>query len=231
LKKEFFKLLNIPIEEIEKQIGKFIKSFFSNVIYWLNRAFDDTAPLFSDEVSTRNLYLLIKTSIDIYESNCDDYGLNPLEIDSEDLNTLKEKLDTDFFISGNTLSKPLDKYDTQEIDEVIKRFSTGEYMTWKNKRISIGNDPFPMLVNYKASPVDDDNFVNYQDINKAVGLSEKNYLYIFKQLYMQVDVLYKRCKALLQDEESYEEDIETLVAENEELKKQIESMKKNSSIK
>jgi hypothetical protein len=229
INEEIPKLLDLSIVDIKKELRELIENFYLQIIDWLNRAFSDARKLFSDEISTRNFFLIIKTSVGIYEGHCDYYGLNHLTISDSDMAALKEKLDADCYLSADTLSKPLDEYNTGEIDEVLKRFSTEEYMTWKNKNIYLGDEPFPMVVNYLESVGNDDNFVSYQDINKAVGLSEKNYLYIIKQLYNQVDLLYKKCRYSLENGEELQEEIDSLTTENEELKKQIESMKKKIS--
>lgn len=225
LTNQFYKLLNMPIDKIENNLKKIIKTIFSTIVEWFNRAFDDTADLFSDEISTRNLYLLVQTSINLYEGNCEYFGLNHLTISSAELKEFEEKLNTDYFIKEKTILKPLNEYKDFELDDVIAHFSSEEYMTWKNKHIYIGNDPFPMLVNFKESLFSDDNFVNYQDINKATGLTEEKYLYIIKQIYYQFDVLYKRCKVLLKDYEDIQNENDKLFSENEQLKQEITTLK------
>lgn len=217
----FHKLQHSSTEEIQIKLKKIINSMYNSVINWLNRAFSDTAELFSDEISTINLYLLIKTSIDIYNGNYEYFGLNPLGISSDELLSLKEKLNTDYFIKAKTELKPLNEYTKYEIDTVISHFSTEEYMTWKNKATYIGDDCFPMVINCLTSRTAEDNFISYEDVNTATGLSEKEYLYLIKQIYTQVDVLYKKCQSLLQDSSSYEDEIEEYISENESLKKEV----------
>lgn len=215
----FYKLSNLSVEEIENDLKKYIKRVFSSIIEWINRAFNDTSELFSDEISTRNLYLIIETSIKIYEGHCDYFGLNHLKISDEKLQELKEKFNTDYFIKAKTIVKPLDEYDKIEINDVIKHFSSEEYMTWKNKQVYIGNDPFPMVVNYITSISSEDNFISYEDVNTATGLTEAEYLYLIKQIYVQFDILYNKYKVLLTDYEDLQDENEDLFNENKELKK------------
>jgi hypothetical protein len=214
----------MPIENIENDIKKVIKSFFSDIIEWINRAFNDLVHLFSDEISTKNLYRLIETVKMIYDKNFEYYGLNPLKITPYDLSILKTKLDTDCFLSGNTLTKPLNEYDNSEIDEVIKHYSAEEYMMWKNKTVYLGNNPYPLVVNYYNTDDCLDNFISYQDINKAKGLTEQNYLYIIKQLYTQFDILYQKCKYLMTEIEDKEESLQDIITKYDILRKHEKDM-------
>lgn len=229
LTKNFYKLLDCSIDTIQLSLKDKINSVINNVVQWYNRAFDDTAELFSDEISTRNLYLLIESSINVYNCNYEYFGLNPLPITTEELQQLKEKLDTDYFIKGKTVVKQLNEYTDNELDEVIKHFSTEEYMTWKNKHTYIGDAPSPMVINFLESPLSDDHFVNYEDINTATGLSETEYLYIIKQLYDQFDVVFKKCKWLFKELESSEDENESLSEENTKLMNELNKLKSNHS--
>lgn len=224
----FNNLQDTHIADIQSHLNKHIKNMFNSVIYWFNRAFNDTADLFSDEISTINLYLLIETSINVYNENHLYFGLNPLDISSEDLVALKNKLNTDYFIRSKTFVKPLNEYSDFEIDDVISNFSTEEYMTWKNKHTYIGNDVSPLVVNYKTSITSDDNFIYYEDLNNAKGLSEDEYLYIIKQLYDQADVLFKKCKYLLNENKDIQEENDVLFSENQTLKKLQTDSKKET---
>ena len=226
---EFYELLDMPIEQIENNLKKRIKYIFSYIVEWINRAFNDTSELFSDEISTRNLFILIQTSINIYEGNCDYFGLNHLNITDSDIHKLKEKLDTDCFFKEKTIDKPINEYSRTELDEVIKHFSSEEYMTWENKHVYTGDDPFPMLVNFVDYDSGENNFVSFQDINKATGLSENKYLYIIKQIYDQFDVMYKRCKDLLRDNSDIQEENDELFSEIEQLREELDRIKKSNS--
>ena len=229
LTNHFYELLDMSIDKIENNLQELIRYTLFDVIEWITRALTDTAKLFSDELSVRNLYLLIKTSIKIYEDYYEYYGLTPLKIQSTELQELKEKLNTDYFIREKTIRKSLDEYSSLELDNVITHFSSEEYMTWKNKHVYVGDDPFPMLVNFVDSSTFKNNFVSYEDITKATGLSEEKYLYIIKQIYDQFDVLYKRCKTSLQDYEDLEIQNAALFRENEQLKKDIMKLKENTN--
>ena len=225
----FYELLNTPITDIQAHLKKHIKYIFYSVIDWFNRAFNDTAELFSDELSTINLYLLIETSLNIYNGNYEYFGLNPLNISSTDLAILKEKLNTDFFIKGKTIVKPLNEYSSSEIDDVITNFTTEEYMLWKNKHTYIGNAVLPMIVNYKDSNSFIDNYVYYDDLNNVTELTRADYLYIIKQIYTQVDILFKRCKTLLEENKDLEDENDDLFSENQKITNELNNLKEQDS--
>ena len=217
----FFELLNLPLEDIQKDLQSYIRYMFSNVINWFNRAFSDTAELFSDEISTINLFLLIDTSINLYNGHFEYFGLNILPISEREVIQLKEKLNDDYFLKPRTVIKPINEYTFNEFDEVALHFSTEEYMMWKNKRTYIGEDKFPMLIKFQESLSDSGTFKEYADVNTATGLEEQEYLYMMKQLYTQIDILFNKYKILLSNYKEYQEDNELLSAENEELKKRL----------
>ena len=219
--------LQNPIQEIEKKIKTEIHNVLIEIVRWINRAFDDTADLFSDEVSTKNLYCLLETAYTIFNAHCDYFGLNPLTATDTDLKTLKNKLNTDCFIKPRTVLKPLDDYTESEFKEVVKNFSSEEYMQWKNKRIYIGDDPFPMTVGFidskkeRHTPL---HYITYPDLNKATGLSEKEYLYIIKQVYLQFDIFYKDCQSLRDDLEFYKDENDQYYDEIQELNERINEL-------
>lgn len=216
-----------PTDQIKANLNKNIKYIYSGVIDWLNRAFNDIEHLFSDEISLINYYLLIETCVQICNSNCDYFGLNSPKISQAELAQLKGKLNENFILKEKTLVKPLDDYSNYELDEVVKHFSTEEYMLWKNKRVYIGDDPFPMLLNYKTkSDMHTDHYIKYDDVNKLFGLSESDYLYLIKQIYYQLDIIYNNYKVSLKNCDDYQEEIEELFTENERLKKEIASLRK-----
>lgn len=218
IKLYFYKFLDYTIDDLQKKLKIETNHVLSNIVAWFNRAFNDSSELFSDEVSTRNLFFLMETSIKLYEGNCDYFGLNHLNIKESEIQELKTKLDTDYFLKPRTVIKSLNEYTDSEYNDVVKNFTTEDFMTWKNKQTYIGDDVFPMVINYLSSPSDDDYYEYYPDLNKATGLSEDKYLYIMKQLYVQFDILYKRYKSLLSDYESLEDENENLYSENTELK-------------
>ena len=221
---------NDSVEQIKASLNKNIKYIYSSVIDWLNRAFNDIDHLFSDEVSLINYYLLIETCVQICKSNCDYFGLNAPKISQEELTQLKNKLSEHFLLKEKTVIKPLDDYSNYELDEVVKHFSTEEYMLWKNKRVYIGDDPFPMLVNYKTkSDMHTDHYIKYDDVNTLSGLSEADYLYLIKQIYYQLDIIYKNYQVSLKNCDDYEDSIDELITENERLKKQLSQLQKKFS--
>lgn len=221
---------NDSVEQIKASLNKNIKYIYSFVIDWLNRSFNDIDHLFSDEVSLINYYLLIETCVQICKSNCDYFGLNAPKISQEELTQLKNKLSENFLLKEKTEVRPLDDYSDYELDEVVKHFSSEEYMLWKNKRVYIGNDPFPMLVNHKTLlDMHTDHYIKYDDVNTLSGLSEEDYLYLIKQIYYQFDIMYKNYQVSLKNCNDYEDNIEELFEENEKLKKQLAQLQKKFS--
>ena len=221
--------LELPIEEIERSIKSEIRDMLKNVVYWINRAFSDTEEMFSDEVSTKNLYCLFETAYNIYDVHHVYYGLNPILISIADLKKLKEKLNTDCFEKPRTALKPINDYSLSEFNEVVKNFSSEEYMQWKNKQIYLGDDPFPMVIAYKTlSDRQPSRYVDYPDLNKAAGLSEQDYLYIIKQIYTQFDIFYKYYKTQMEDNESLDLQNEKCYEEIEQLKATIASLTKEA---
>lgn len=209
IKNLFEKYTNTDINIIEKNIKVEIHNVTDNIVNWINRAFIDASNLFSDEISTRNLFFMLQTSILIYEEHCDYYALNHLSIEYSDIETLRRKLDTDCFVRPKSTIKPLNEYSLEQFDDVVRHFSAEEFMTWKNKPIYIGYEPFPLTINYIHHPADADNFIQYDDINKATGLSEEMYLYIIKQLYRQADFLYEKYQRLFKEYDRLKDESES----------------------
>lgn len=221
---------NNSIEQLKANLNKNIKYIYSAVISWLIRAFNDIENLFSDEISLVNYYLLIETCVQIGSSNCEYFGLNPPQISQEELAQIKNKLNENYLLKEKSQIKPLDEYSAYELDEVVKHFTSEEYMLWKNKRVYIGDDPFPMLVNFKTkSDMHTDHFIKYDDVNVLSGLSESEYLYLIKQIYYQFDIIYNNYQVSLKDCDNYENDIDELFKENERLKKQLAQLRKKFS--
>lgn len=217
----FNKLYSQNINDIKATLKTTMDSINSGIVYWINRAFYDTADLFSDEISIRNLYTLIETCITIYENQCEYYGLNHLNITNKQLEKLKLKLDTSYILQEQTKVKPINEYTdyTLDFNEVVKNFTTEQFMCWKNKHTYIGDDPFPMVVKYIKSLGDNaPTYKSYKDICQAKGLSEEEYLYIIKQIYNQVDVFYKNYKGLLIDYQHLENENEELYEQNKKYK-------------
>ena len=216
--KHFYKILNCDLSNLQKILESEMRHILSDIVQWFNRAFNDASGLFSDEISARNLFFIMDTSIKLYNGNCDYYGLNPLDIPESDVLLLKKNLDIDFFLKAKTIIKPLNEYTSLEYDDVVKNFSTEEFMTWKNKHTYIGDDPFPMIVNFLSSSSDNNHFEYYEDLNHATGLSEDKYLYIIKQVYTQFDDIYKRYKTLLHSYDDLEAENDELYLQNKQLK-------------
>ena len=225
----FYKIYNSDIEKIQKDLAREIKYIMNYIVDSFLHAFNDIDSLFSDEVSTRNLYYLLNTCINTYDCSYEEYGLNPLNISDEELSVLKQKLDTDYFLKPKTKAKSLNDYSYNEFDDVVLHFSTEEFMTWKNKPLYLGDDPFPMLINYTTAFSNKENFVNYPDLNNATGLTEQQYLYIIKQVYTQVDALYKKYKSSLRAYDEAMEEIEDCNEKIEQLKTELEKFKKSTT--
>lgn len=221
---------NNSVDQIKANLNKNIKYIYTAVIDWLNRAFNDIDSLFSDEISLINYFLLIETCVQICNSNCEYFGLNSPQISQEELIQLKNKLNENFLLKEKTVIRPLDDYSDYELDEVVKHFTTEEYMLWKNKHVYIGDDPFPILVNYKTkSDMHTDHYIKYDDVNTLSGLSEADYLYLIKQIYYQFDIMYKNYQVSLKNCDDYEDSIDELITENERLKKQLAQLQKKVS--
>lgn len=180
---------------IKATLKNIIHSWITHVVYWITRCFPETSSLFNDEVSMTNLFLIIETSYKILNDWHKYYGLNVPEISTEELKSLKNKLNDATIIIPRTKIKALNEYKTYEIDEVILHYSPEDYLKWKNHGLYLGDDKFPLLVNYKKDIYDhDDHLIMYDDITTATGLSEEQYLYIIKQLCYHFDSVYKACK-------------------------------------
>lgn len=199
----FHQLQNMSISEIQNNLQAIMKQVKNTIVDWLSIDCHEIYGMLSDEISTINLYFTIETSIKIYNEKHEYYGLNPLNISFKELETLKDKLDINYLFKEGTIIKPLNDYTNSEIDDVILHFSTEQYMTWKHKGTYLGNDDFPMVVNYKTS-LSTDNFVNYENLNSLMGLSEEDYKFIIKQLYYHVDILFKKCKFLLESNNEHQ---------------------------
>ena len=223
----FNQLYSKNIDDIKAELKTTTDSINSSIIYWINRAFYDAVELFSDEVSIRNLYTLMETCITIYENHCDYYGLNHLNITNEQLENLKLKLDDSYFVQEKTRVKPINEYTNYflDFDEVVKNFSTEQFMCWKYKRTYIGNDPFPMVINFIKSGHDTPTYKYYKDICNAKGLSEDEYLYIIKQIYIQVDDLYKKYKTSLITNQHLENKNDELYEKNKKYEEELSKYK------
>ena len=222
------KLIDLPIEDIKADLKKTIKYWHSFVIYWINRAISDVATLFNDEVSLKNLYLIIKTSYDILAEYNEDYGIDIPYITSAELSYLQEKLNDDHIIVPRTIIKPLNEYPYSNIEQVILHYEPEDYLMWVNHRVYIGDDPFPMKVKYVSSPSDEGYTENYSDITTATGLSEEQYLYIIKQLCIHFDTVYKQCRYYITEYKNSEEEsteyfnkYKDLEEENKKLKEEL----------
>lgn len=231
------KLKSSSTEEIKDNLKKYVKYWLSNIVYWIDRAVPNISKLFSDEVSLTNLYLIVELSYQILNENYEYYGLNKPNISKEELQSLKIKLNDNEILIPKTVVKPINEYSYMEIDKVIQYYNTENYLEWENHGDYLGNDPFPLLVNYKYSLSDKDSYKLYDDITTQAGLSEKEYLHIIKQLCFLLDRVYKNGKHYI--EEYYDEceasndllqQIQQLEEENKTLKKQIEELKNNNSL-
>lgn len=221
--------------QLKDDLKHIIRNWTNNVVKWINRAFPNTNVLFNDEVSLTNLYFILESSYQILDRNYDFYGLNPPNITVEELNYLKDKLNDSDIVIPRTTIKPLNSYSNHELDKVIQYYHTEDYLQWKNHGMYLGDDPFPLLINYKFSLDDKDSFKFYKDITTQTGLSEKQYLHIIKQLCYLLDCIYVKCRDYINfynetNEESTDlfEQVKHLKEENEALKKQIENLKNNS---
>lgn len=221
--------------DIKNDLKSTINHWLKSVVYWINKAFPDTDTLFSDEISLINLYLIVESSYKILDKHYDYHGLNAPNITVEDLQALKNKLNDKTVFIPRTEIKPLNEYNGYELDKVIKYYKTEDYLSWKHHGVYLGNEPFPLLVNYRFSPSDRDCFKFYKDITTQSGLSEKQYLHIIKQLCYLLDTIYGNCKAYLNSSIEYEEDVHSLLTkvkqleeENKTLKLKIEELKNNN---
>lgn len=230
-------VLDKSIEDIKSNLKHTIKTWFNLVIYWIKRCFPDSGSLFSDEISLRNLYLIINTSYKILQEHHIYYGLNVPEISIDELNELSSKLDDATILVPKEKFKPLNEYQWYQYPEVVRHYTADDFLTWKNKAIYLGSDPFPLLINYKNSITDPDNIVSYNDITSTTGLSETEYLYIIKQLCYHLDCLFKTCKNSMESEKEYSDEsseyfkeCENLKIENNKLKQQIENLLSGNSL-
>lgn len=224
----FWKFYNSDISELKRTLKDNTRSIFSLVVDWINRAFDDTADLFSDEISMRNLYLILETSMEIHENHCDYYGLNHLNFPKEKVAELKEKMDIDYFLRPKSVIKPLEEYTSIEIQEVVKHFSPEDFMLWKNKHTYAGSEPCPMTISRIKDYKDKDNYITYDDVSDLHGLSEEEYLYIIKQIYYHFDYFYKSYKDTLKEYEEMSEDYDECYEERNQLQEELDSLKNNS---
>lgn len=224
----FWDFYNSDISVLKKVLKDNIRSIFSLIVDWITRAFDDATNLFSDEISMRNLYLILETSINIYENHCDYYGLNHLNFPKEKLNELKGKMDIDYFLRAKTVIKPLEEYTLSEIEEVVKYFSPEDFMLWKNKHTYSGSQPCPMTINYVKPSLDENNFVTYDDVSNIYGLPDHNYLYIIQQLYYHFVYFYNSYKYALKEYEELSEDFDECYEENIHLQDELDSIKNNN---
>ncbi|MCD8018714.1 MAG: hypothetical protein LUF92_03760, partial [Clostridiales bacterium] len=168
---EFTSLQKQEIKEIENNLKLHIKRLYNIVGEDIQELNHESTNPFSDEVSTRNLYFLLETSVNYYNDNCNYYAKIPLDIHSEQLDYLKEKLNTNFFIRERTKIKPLDEYNNEELEDVVKHYTTEDFMKWKHKTTYFGNDPFPMTINFRYSMLKENDFRTFEDLNKSTGLS------------------------------------------------------------
>lgn len=226
------KLISCSSEDITKQLKNICKSWKNLVVDWIVRAFKDTNVLFSnDEVSMINLYNAIENSYHILIKYNEYYGLNKPNISNEELLKLKEKLSDTHIVTPRTCIKPLNEYSDFEIEDVIQYFSPEEYMTWKNHQTYMGQEPFPMLVNYKKKLSDKDHRVFYDDITHQKGLTEEQYLHIINQLCFHFDLIYKYCKHYIESSKEYEEESNEYFEKTKQLQKELEQLKSSQHTK
>lgn len=220
------KLLSSSSEEIKKQLKNISKSWKNLVIDWIIRAFKDTNVLFSnDEVSMINLYSSLENSYHILLKYNEQYGLNKPNISNEELLELKEKLSDTQIVTPRTCIKPINEYSNFEIKDVIQYFSPEEYMTWKNHQTYMGQEPFPMLINYKKKLSDKDHWVFYDDITHQKGLTEEQYLHIINQLCFHFNLIYEYCKHYIESSKEYEEESSEYFEKSKQLQEELKQLK------
>ena len=216
LNKQTKHLLKLSTAEIKENIKKEISAITENVVYWINRAFTNVSQLYTDEISMLNLYIIIETSYRILEDQSQYYAFNPPEISYDDLRELHVKLNDPYVFIDPNPTKPINTYKSSEINEVIKNFSSEEYMMWENKRVYIGEDPLPMLVNFQTlKTLKRNDFHYYKDVTKLHGLEESEYLYIIKQIYIQFETIYQKCQSVMKDLDDLKEEYNILLEKNE----------------
>ena len=95
----------------------------------------------------------------------------------------------------------------------------------------MGQEPFPMLVNYKKKLSDKDHRVFYDDITHQKGLTEEQYLHIINQLCFHFDLIYKYCKHYIESSKEYEEESNEYFEKAKQLQEELEQLKSSQHTK